>query len=133
MSPKDQEFFDQLGQRIAKLRRHRKIEQADLGRLIGYGQQHVSSIENGRSKIPADKLVVLAEFFHVTLDELLGVKPLPKRSRYGPVLRLRNALEALGARPRRQHDWIAERLEELLEQAQAEEAEHQAARQADRR
>lgn len=45
--------------------------QTDVGKLIGVGQRETSYYEKGEHEIPVTKLIILADFFGLTLDELV--------------------------------------------------------------
>ncbi len=61
------------GLRIKKLRLEQGIKQAELGLILGVGATAISNYESGRNCIDNDKLKLLAEYFRVSLDYLLGV------------------------------------------------------------
>jgi 2-polyprenyl-3-methyl-5-hydroxy-6-metoxy-1,4-benzoquinol methylase/DNA-binding XRE family transcriptional regulator len=62
--------------KIAVLRKKRNITQQELGDAIGVSYQTISKWENGVTMPDIGMLPELAEYFHVTVDELLGLKPL---------------------------------------------------------
>jgi len=68
-SPDSQE----LGKRIAAIRKRRGITQAQLARLIGIGQTLISSYEVGRITLSAEMLFRLAKALNVSPNEILGV------------------------------------------------------------
>lgn len=45
--------------------------QADIGKLIGVGQKEISKYEKGNREIPLTKLIILADFFGATLDQMV--------------------------------------------------------------
>lgn len=53
------------------LRMKQGMLQADIGKLIGVGQKEISKYEKGDREIPLTKFMILADFFGVTLDELV--------------------------------------------------------------
>lgn len=59
-------------ERLIKLRRQKGLTQPELGKIMNISKQAVNEIEKGRNKISIDKLVLLAEFFNVSLDYLVG-------------------------------------------------------------
>ena len=66
--------------RIKELREDRNFTQADIAKVLQTTQQQYSKIETGRSDISGEKLKLLAEFYNVSVDYILGltneVKPL---------------------------------------------------------
>lgn len=62
--------------RIADLRKGSRITQQELADSIGVSFQTVSKWETGISMPDITMLPLLAEYFHVSTDQLLGLKPL---------------------------------------------------------
>jgi transcriptional regulator with XRE-family HTH domain len=69
VSPDSQE----LGKRIAAIRKKRGITQVQLAQIIGIGQTLISSYEVGRISLSAEMLFRLAKALKVSADEILGV------------------------------------------------------------
>nr|WP_312579613.1 helix-turn-helix domain-containing protein [Sedimentibacter sp.] len=63
---------DILAQRLKQLRKENKLKQEDLGSLINVSKTQISDIENGKKSTSIENLVVLAEYFNVSIDYLLG-------------------------------------------------------------
>ena len=63
--------------KIAELRKKKGIGQQELAEEIGVSFQSVSKWETGTTMPDIALLPGLAEYFDVTVDELLGLKPLP--------------------------------------------------------
>ena len=61
-----------LGERIAELRKERKISQEDLADILCTSRQAVSKWERGESDPDIDRLKDLATYFNVSIDYLLG-------------------------------------------------------------
>ena len=57
--------------RIKELRNERGLRQEDLAEIINVSQQTISRLENGENSLPADILVDLSRFFHVSADYIL--------------------------------------------------------------
>lgn len=68
----DRVFFQELGQRVARLRKEQDMTQRELGSYLGISQQHMASFEKGIRKMPASMLPLLAELFDISVDELVG-------------------------------------------------------------
>ena len=62
---------------IAKLRKKKGITQAQLADALGVVYQTVSKWENGASLPDISLLPKISRFFEVTVDEILGLRPLP--------------------------------------------------------
>ena len=62
-----------FNQRLALLRKQKGISQKQLGEVIGLSNKAICTLENGTRETTFENLVLLAEFFHVSTDYLLGV------------------------------------------------------------
>lgn len=60
-----------LGARIKRKREALKMSQAELASRADLSTQHISNVENARSKIGLDKLVTIANVLECSVDELL--------------------------------------------------------------
>ncbi|MDE7242705.1 MAG: helix-turn-helix domain-containing protein [Oscillospiraceae bacterium] len=66
-----------FGDRLRMLRLKRRMTQKDLGEIIGLTSKSISTIENGLNSTTFENLVLLATFFNVSTDYLLGLKDEP--------------------------------------------------------
>lgn len=64
--------------RIRDLREDRDLTQTELAAVIKTTQQQYSKIENGNSDISGEKLILLARFYNVSADYILGISDEPK-------------------------------------------------------
>lgn len=58
--------------RIKELRKQKKVSQIELAKAVHVNQSAVSQWETGRTTPDKDCLLLLADFFHVSVDYLLG-------------------------------------------------------------
>ena len=58
--------------RLKELRIEKKISQADLGKLVNMSKMAVSHWESGHSEPSISQLIVLAQYFEVSVDYLIG-------------------------------------------------------------
>ena len=63
--------------RVKKLRKAQKLSQKELGEALGLTQNTISAIESGTRTTTIEKLILLAKFFDVSADYLLGLKDEP--------------------------------------------------------
>jgi len=63
--------YKDLGNRIKKKRESFGMSQAELAAQTELSTQHISNVENARSKIGLDKLVTIANVLNCSIDELL--------------------------------------------------------------
>ena len=59
--------------RIRDLREDRDLSQADIAKVIKTTQQQYSKIETGKADISGQKLILLAKFYNVSTDYILGI------------------------------------------------------------
>lgn len=59
-------------QRLKQLRISEKITQEELGKKVGQSKSNISKYENGLLEPNNQTLIVLAEYFRVSIDYLLG-------------------------------------------------------------
>lgn len=58
--------------RLRDLREDRDMTQAQVASLLGIDQRVYSNYETEKREIPLRHLIVLADYYHVTVDYLLG-------------------------------------------------------------
>ena len=58
--------------RLRDLREDRDMTQAQVASLLGIDQRVYSNYETGKREIPLRHLIVLADYYHVTVDYHLG-------------------------------------------------------------
>ena len=68
-----------LGQRIASIRRHYGMSQAELAKKLGVSPSAVGMYEQGRREPSLEGMVSLSSIFGVTADYLLTGKPVTKK------------------------------------------------------
>ena len=66
--------------RIKKLRHERKLSQTDLAKSINVHQTAISQWETNKTNPDMSTALLLADFFEVSLDYLLGKKSSPETS-----------------------------------------------------
>ena len=66
-----------FAQRVFELRKKRNMNQKELGEVVGLTAKSISTIESGLRSTTIEKLVLLAQFFGVSTDYLLGLKDEP--------------------------------------------------------
>ena len=69
-------------ERIRALREDRDLTQTQIAQLLKVGQKTYSDYELGKTRIPVDSLIVLAQFYNVSMDFICGAsdirKPFPR-------------------------------------------------------
>lgn len=72
------EYKEKFSRRVFELRKQRGLNQKELGAEVGLSHKSISTIESGLSSTSIEKLILLAEFFNVSTDYLLGLKDDPQ-------------------------------------------------------
>ncbi|MBO0470138.1 helix-turn-helix domain-containing protein [Enterococcus sp. DIV0242_7C1] len=63
-----------IGKKIRELRQAKKMTQKDLAKILNVTPQAVSKWERGESNPDIQILIHLSQFFHVSVDEIIGNK-----------------------------------------------------------
>lgn len=74
-----------LSERLKYLRREKKLSQAALAEAIGVGQSSIASYERDERKPSYEVLCLLADYFDVSTDYLLGRTDVPHMYSHGVV------------------------------------------------
>lgn len=67
-----------FGELMAELRQDRGLTQKELGKILSVSTGTISNYENGVHYPDLEKLVLLADYFQVSTDYLLGRREPPK-------------------------------------------------------
>ena len=62
---------DYMNNRLRQLRKDRKLTQVELQMRTGIEQSLLSKFENGERIPPTETLIILADFYHVSIDYIL--------------------------------------------------------------
>lgn len=65
--------------RIRDLREDRDLSQAEIAKVIKTTQQQYSKIETGRADISGEKLILLARYYNISADYILGLTKEPRK------------------------------------------------------
>ena len=126
MNTRDEQFFKELGARIAQARKDHGMTQQELAEQLGVAQQTLAHYEVGRARMPASMLPTVARLLTLSLDELMG-QPLaraargaPAKSRggkRGPASRLEQQIQAVAQLPKTKQQFVSQMLDTVLAQA----------------
>lgn len=67
-----------FGDRIKSLRQEKKATQNDLAELLGVTKTQISDLEHAKTTTSIERLYILADYFDVSLDYLVGRSDNPK-------------------------------------------------------
>lgn len=71
------DYMPFFSRRVYELRKQRGLSQKELGAAVGLSHKAISTIESGLRATTIEKLVLLADFFGVSTDYLLGRREEP--------------------------------------------------------
>jgi transcriptional regulator with XRE-family HTH domain len=63
--------MERFGEKLRALREHRGLSYSQLAAALGYSRGHLSHIELGDTNPSPDLIIIIADFFSVSLDELM--------------------------------------------------------------
>ena len=66
------------GEKIRQLRKDNKITQTELGKILNVEKSTISMYENNNTQPPSQTLALIAKYFNVSTDYLLGNETPPK-------------------------------------------------------
>ena len=114
MTQDEKAFFQQLGARIAELRKSATITQVQLADTLSVSQQTVASWEVGRRGVPIATLPALARALSVSVETVIGEKAAPAKR--GPAPQLQQRIERLTRLPKAQQRLVLQMLDGVLSQ-----------------
>ena len=129
MNTRDEQFFKELGLRIAQARKDHGLTQNELAEQLGVAQQTLAHYEVGRARMPASMLPTVARLLTLSLDELMG-QPVPRAARgaasgksgksgsgkRGPASRLEQQIQAVAQLPKTKQQFVSQMLDTVLAQ-----------------
>ena len=72
---KNEHIYEEFGEKLKQLRKSKGITQTQLAEATGITQSAVYNYEKGRRKIPMSVLQKFANYFELSMSELLGTQP----------------------------------------------------------
>jgi transcriptional regulator with XRE-family HTH domain len=110
-----QDGIEQIGERVARLRKERGITQQQMAELLKTSQPIVSDYERGELRLHGELIVAIARILDVTTDEILGMQQpkttLPKDRR------LLRRLKDVDKLPKRDREALVRTLDAFLARA----------------
>ncbi|MED4061673.1 helix-turn-helix transcriptional regulator [Priestia megaterium] len=65
--------YTEFGKRLKALRKTRKMTQEELADEMGISKTSVVNYEGGTRKVPLELIIKFAEYFNVSMDDLMGI------------------------------------------------------------
>jgi transcriptional regulator with XRE-family HTH domain len=116
MTHDEQQFFKELGARIAQLRKEAGLSQQAVADALEIAQQTYANYEVARARPAVSMLPTLSQLFGVSVDELLGLHRNSTGKR-GPTPLLQKQIERLNQLPKAQQKVVMQMLDGVLSQA----------------
>jgi transcriptional regulator with XRE-family HTH domain len=117
VAPDDKTFYQQMGQRIAQLRKEQNLTQQQLAEVLGIAQQTLAHYEGGHLRIAVAMLPPLAKTLSVTIEELIGEESKLAKGKRGPAPKLQQQMERIAQLPKPKQRFVMEMLDTVLQQA----------------
>ena len=76
----------EIKNRLKDIREDRDLKQADIAELLSTTQEQISKYETGKQLMGIDKYIMLAEFYNISIDYLVGIVDTPKKLHWGTAL-----------------------------------------------
>jgi len=113
----DKELDSTVGHNIAILRKELKLSQRALAEKIGITQRSLCSYEIARNSLPISLLPVFANFFKISVEELLSqpTKSLDGRTRS---VRILKSLETIEQMPENEQNLVLGMIDSLSQKTQ---------------
>lgn len=115
MTLDEQQFFKELGTRIAQLRKEAGLSQQAVADALEIAQQTYANYEVARARPAVSMLPTFAQLFGVSVDELLGLHKNGAGKR-GPTPLLQKQIERLNRLPKAQQKVVMQMLDDVLSQ-----------------
>jgi len=80
-----------LSERLRMLRKGRKSKQSDIALLLEVTPRHYQEIEYGHIDLPSSKLLLLADFYNISVDFITGRTKHIKQG--GPIMEMTDIVE----------------------------------------
>jgi transcriptional regulator with XRE-family HTH domain len=119
MNTRDEQFFKELGARIAQARKDHGLTQHELAEQLGVAQQTLAHYEVGRARMPASVLPTVARLLTLSLDELMGqavARRAARGGKRGPASRLQQQIDAVAQLPKTKQQFVSQMLDTVLAQ-----------------
>jgi len=113
-----QEAEENIGQRLARLRRERGMTQVELAQRLDVAQPVVSDYERGELRLHGQLIIKLSDILGVSSEELLGLKKAPSNGALKN-RRLLRRLQAIERLPRRDQQALLRTIDRFLDSFRA--------------
>lgn len=113
MNPGEQQFFKDLGARLAAARKSRVCRSRRSPTSSASPSKRLPQYAVGRARPPVSMVVQMARTLHVGVEELLG-EPVRAAGKRGPAPKLQQQMERIAQLPRAKQPLVIQMLEDVL-------------------
>ena len=83
---KEEEFNQELGRRLARLRQSHRMSQEGLGAHLGIRYQMIQRYEGGKARMPPERIAACARIFDVPVEYFFGTDDDDRKSGYNKMV-----------------------------------------------
>ncbi len=116
MTPKDKQFYKDLGKRIAQFRKSQGLTQVQLAGILGIAQQTMAHYEGGTLRIAVSLLLSVEKALNVAMTDLVSAHEATKNKR-GPASKLEQQVAQIRQLPRTKQKFVSDMLDTVLNQS----------------
>ncbi len=118
MTDDDKQLYQQLGHRIATIRKTLDLTQTQVANQLGISQQTLAHYEVGRLRIAVSTLITLAGILHSSVDELVyGQEAVKGNGKRGPASKLQRQVDRVRELPRTKQQFVMDMLDTVIQQS----------------
>ena len=108
-----------IAQRLAAIRKQRGFTQTEVANRLWISQPIISSYERGGLRLHGELLVQLAQILDISVDEILGTKPLERPASAPTKRRFLRRLQMIDRLPKRDQQALLRTIDAFLGRARA--------------
>ena len=118
MTDDDKQLYQQLGHRIATIRKTLDLTQTQVANQLGISQQTLAHYEVGRLRIAVSTLITLSGILHSSVDELVyGKETVKGNGKRGPASKLQRQVDKVRELPRTKQQFVMDMLDTVIQQS----------------
>lgn len=87
--------YELFGKKITEFRKKRFMTQTDLASALNISRVSLNQYEKGTRKVPLSFITKVANYFNITVDELIGIETPTEESNINPYIKFMKELVAL--------------------------------------
>lgn len=83
---KEEEFNQELGRRLARLRQSHRMSQESLGARLGVRYQAIQKYESGKTRMPPERIAACSRIFDVPVEYFFGTDKDDYKASYNKIV-----------------------------------------------